>query len=163
MLVAAGIISPAIAQSDSARFRYSLWASEMSAKLEISSGTTYGTEFSLNDLGMDKKDTIEVWDLEMWQGTMRLDITYWENHWDGYAQINRDIVFEAINYNIADIVDSSFKMKMTDVSLTTMLARSYKSLFGIVGGIKYIEYHAMLWNITGDVAANGNECLYSFY
>jgi len=153
-LFLAGISTPALAQnSNASRFRYSLWSSEMSTKLEVSSGTTFGTEFSLNDLGMDKKETIEVWELEMWQGSMRLDISFWENRWDGYAQINRNIVFEGINYNISDIVDSSFRMRTTDVSLTTTISRSYQAHLGFVSGMKYIEYYSKIWNVTGGVEA----------
>lgn len=154
-LAVAFLCFPLYAQEEeAARFRYSLWGSEIAAKLKIDSGTTYGTEFDLNDLGMDKKDTIEVWELEMWEGQLKLDISYWENRWDGYAQITRDIVFEGFNYDIADIVDSSFRMRTTDVSLTTRLVSNYKSSFGLVGGLKYIEYYAKLWSVTGGLAAD---------
>lgn len=151
--------SPVFAQqNDAARFRYSLWSSEMSTKLEVTAGTTFGTEFSLNELAMDKKEAIEIWELELWQGSMRLDVSYWEHRWDGYAQIGRDIAFEGITYNLADVVDSSFRMKATDVSITSNITQQNKAAFGIVGGIKYIEYYSKLWNVTGSVAAK-EECV----
>ncbi len=153
-ILVAAFCSPAHAQQDdAARFRYSLWSSEMSAKLEVTSGSTFGTEFSLNELAMDKKETIEVWELELWQGSLRLDVSHWEHRWDGYAQIGRDIAFEGITYNLADVVDSSFRMRATDVSLTSIVSQHYKAAFGIVGGVKYIEYYTKLWNVTGGVEA----------
>jgi len=152
--------APAYAQSGSsgrqpgaARLRYSLWSSENSAKLEVTSGGTFGTEFNLNDLGMDKKENIEVWELELWEGSIRFDISYWENRWDGYAQINRNIVFEGLTYNLSDILDSSFRMKVTDVSLTTNLHNNPQSSFGAVGGVKYMEYYGKLWDVTAGFEA----------
>lgn len=140
-------------QPGAARLRYSFWGSENSAKLEVTSGGTYGTEFSLNDLGMDKKENIDIWELEIWEGSIRFDISYWENRWDGYAQINRNIVFEGFTYNLSDILDSSFRMKVTDISLTANLYRNPQSSFGAVTGFKYMEYYGKLWDITAGVEA----------
>jgi hypothetical protein len=162
LLVAVLLTTPASAQqgfagastvSKSGRFRYSLWGSEISVDLEVTSGTTFGTEFSLNELGVDKKETIEVWEFEMWEGAFRLDISYWENEWEGFAQISRDIAFEGVTYNLSAVLDSSFRMRATDVSLTTNLSSTYKASFGITGGLKYIEYHAKLWEVATGVSS----------
>jgi hypothetical protein len=152
LLVAAFFCRPACAQSSAstARVRYSLWSCENSAKLKVTSGGTFGTEFSLNDLGMHKKEDkpVEIWQLEMWEGPLRFDISFWEQRWDGYAQINRNIAFEGITYNLGDVVDSSFRMRVTDISLATSLGSSFKAAFAAVGGVKYIEYYVKLWDQT---------------
>jgi hypothetical protein len=148
LVTAAALPSVLYAQGGTMRIRYSLWSSEIGTELEVSSGTTFGTEFTLNDLGMDKKDSIEVWELEMWEGSLRMDISYWENRWDGAAQIGRQIVFEGITYNLGDVVDASFRMRTTDVSLNANLASSFKTSFAGVFGFKYIEYYAKMWDVT---------------
>jgi hypothetical protein len=148
LLLALLLPSVLFAQGGTMRVRYSLWSSEMSAKLEVSSGATFGTEFSLNDLGMDKKESVDVWELEMWEGSVRMDLSHWEHRWDGFAQIGRSIVFEGITYDLGDVVDSSFRMKSTDISLTANLARSYKTALGAVFGFKYYEYYCKMWDTT---------------
>ncbi len=162
LLVAVLLAYPAYAQqgftnasqvAKSGRFRYSLWGSEMGVDLEVTSGTTFGTEFSLNELGMDKKETIEVWEFEMWEGGFRIDISYWENKWEGFAQISRDIAFEGVTYSLSSVLDSSFRMRASDVSLTANLSSTYKASFGITGGLKYFEYKAKLWDVTTGVSA----------
>ena len=120
----------------------------MNAKLQVTSGSSFGTEFSLNDLAMDKKERIDVWEVEMWEGSLRMDLSYWENRWDGYAQITRDIVFEGVTYNLADVVDGSFRMRTTDISVTSFLSQNYQAAFGVTGGVKYIEYYVKLWDQT---------------
>jgi hypothetical protein len=163
LLAAAAFAAPAYAQQGSTmgpselksgRLRYSLWSSEISADLEVTSGTTFGTEFSLNELGMDKKETVPVWEFEMWDGSFRLDISYWENKWEGFAQTSRDIAFEGVTYSLSAVLDSTFKMRMTDVSLTMSLSRTPEAAFGLVGGLKYIEYYAKLWEVSTGMSAN---------
>lgn len=145
--------SGASAASKSGRFRYSLWGSENSAKLEVTSGTTFGTEFSLNELGMDQKETVQVWEFEMWEGSFKIDFSYWENEWEGFAQISRDIAFEGFTYSLSTVLNSSFRMRASDVSFTTNLSSTYKAAFGITGGLKYIEYHAKLWEVATGVSS----------
>ena len=127
LLVVLAFCFPVYAQQQqkAARFRYALWSSEMNAKLQVTSGSSFGTEFSLNDLAMDKKERIDVWEVEMWEGSLRMDLSYWENRWDGYAQI-----------------------RTTDVSVTSFLSQNYQAAFGITGGVKYIEYYVKLWDQT---------------
>lgn len=147
-LVVALYDAPAYAQQQQPRLRYSLWSSEIGMDLQVTSGTKYGTKFNLNELGMDKKETIEVWELEMWQGSLRLDLSYWENKWGGAAQLCRDIDYEGITYHVSDTVDSMFKMQVTDISFVTGLSGGTQSRLSFVGGLKYIEYYSKLWNVT---------------
>jgi len=146
VIVVAAVTLPAYAyaQQRPSRFRYMLWGSEIGMDLEVTSGNRYGTKFNLNELGMDKKETIEVWEMEMLHGTFRMDLSFWDNRWKGAAQLSRDIDFEGVTFNVSDIVESSFRMQVTDLSLTTSLSAGAQSSLSFVGGLKYIEYSAKL-------------------
>ncbi len=154
-LLVALFVSPAYAQSDeSAKLRYSLWTSELQAKIQVDAGLTIGDEFSINDLGMDKKENIDVWELIAWQGSLRLDISYWEHAWEGGVYLNRRIVYEGLTFNPGDPVDSTLKMKAFDAALTTSLVTTYKSSFSAVFGLKYIEYSTKFWRADNNWSAS---------
>jgi len=145
--------SAALAQSQgTAVFRYSLWDSEMKCELRASPGLTFGTEFSLSDIGMDRKENIEIWEILTAQGKMQLNISYWESRWEGSAQITTPLVYENITYNVGDLVNSKMKLKSVDAALTFSLLVSYKAWFGLVLGVKYMEYYTELWDVsTGQI------------